>query len=149
MNKLGYRPGIGAMITNATRDKLLAGKKIIHGGWELPQGGLEDDESLIDCCFREISEEFGIERNKLKLISSTRGFIRYDIPDEFNNEWNGQDKKWFLMEFVGDESDIDLDNFETPEFSEFRWVSPDEILHDIVDFKKSSLRAAMLELGLI
>ena len=148
MNKFGYRPGIGAMIVNG-EGKVLAGKKIVHGGWELAQGGLDDDESLIDCCFREVWEEFGIARDKLRLISATKGFIRYDIPDEYNNEWNGADKKWFRLEFIGNADDINLTEFVTPEFSEFKWIKPSEILETIIDFKREALRAAFLELGIL
>jgi putative (di)nucleoside polyphosphate hydrolase len=148
LDKLGYRPGIGAIIINADK-KILMFKRIDGKGWQLPQGGLDDDESLQDCCFREVWEETGIAKGKLVLLSATRGFIRHDIPAELNNEWNGQDKKWFLLEFTGTDADIDLEAFDVPEFSAFKWMPAAGAIDEIVWFKKDMIAAAFEELGLL
>ncbi|MDR0363677.1 MAG: RNA pyrophosphohydrolase [Bacteroidales bacterium] len=149
MNRLEYRAGITAIIIN-NKEEILAGYKILFKGWELPQGGLDDNETTIDCCYREIWEEFGISKDKLELIAFTKGFIKYDIPEnKKGTEWfQGQMKKWYLLKFIGTENDINLNAFETPEFSELKWVKPVEMLDTVVDFKRESYRSAFDELGI-
>ena len=142
MEKLGYRVGAGAVIIN-TNKQILMFERIVDKGWQLPHGGLEDNESIIDCLFREVYEETGIKKDKLVLLSNTKEFIRHDVPD-----WHGQVQKWFLLEFTGTVDDINLNAFEQPVFSDFKWCSATEVIDAAIWFKKDMLRAVFAELGL-
>lgn len=51
--RVGYR---GIVIENG---KLLVSREEVSDYWMLPGGGLERDESLTECCVREIREETG------------------------------------------------------------------------------------------
>ena len=61
-------------------------------------------------------------------------------------QWT-QKKKWFAFEFLGKDSDINI-NTEEPEFSEWAWKSRDNLLSSIVPFKLDVYQRVFLELGL-
>jgi putative (di)nucleoside polyphosphate hydrolase len=135
VNLSEYRPGVGALIINKNKDILIFAR--VDGlGWQLPQGGLEPDEDIKDCLFREILEETGIDKENLALLAETKDFISYDIPAEYNCELHGQSRKWFLLEFAGTDADIKLDAFAAPEFSAFKWGSKSDVMDAVVWFKK-------------
>jgi putative (di)nucleoside polyphosphate hydrolase len=78
-------------------------------------------------------------------------WVTYDLPEHligvaFHGKYKGQRQKWFAMRFTGQESDIDLAAHE-PEFSEYRWVSLEELPGLIVPFKRETYRAVIAALG--
>jgi putative (di)nucleoside polyphosphate hydrolase len=63
-----------------------------------------------------------------------------DLPVEFlgsarHGRWRGQQQRWFLMLFRGQDSDIDIAT-ENPEFSQWQWVTTDRLIELIVPFKR-------------
>ena len=51
------------------------------------------------------------------------------------DRYRGQRQKWFIVEFLGDDKEINL-NTEKPEFIDWKWISPDDLPKVIVDFKR-------------
>ena len=43
-------------------------RKLVHNTWQLPGGGLEFNETIIECLHREIREETGLKVKILKLV---------------------------------------------------------------------------------
>ena len=80
--------------------------------------------------------------NNASLITSSSGWISYDIPAEtlktlpWGNEYKGQIQKWFLFRFTGVDEDINVET-ENPEFSNWQWINYNEINHNAVPFKKN------------
>ena len=66
--------------------------------------------------------------------------MTYDLPDEllgkvWGGRYRGQKQRWFLFRFQGRDADIDIAT-EHPEFSEWRWLTAEEMLSTIVPFKR-------------
>ena len=139
MKNLPYRLGIGVFLLNKDK-KLWVGKRIDNPGnyWQMPQGGIDSEESQIQACLRELKEEIGSDN--VKVIMESEEWLKYDLPDKLiGNVWKGkyrgQKQKWFACEFLGRDKDINIDYFK-PEFCAWKWISPKKILDVAVPFKK-------------
>ena len=78
-----YRENVGLCIVNEN-NLIFAGNRIKVAGikdgnfykksWQMPQGGVDsilDQEILTEGMFRELKEETGIDRDKVKIIKKT------------------------------------------------------------------------------
>ena len=106
----------------------------------MPQGGIDThlNETAFNAAKRELFEETSVKSTKL--IDETNNWLTYDIPKEilpsyWEGKYCGQRQKWFLMEFIGDDSEINTQT-EDPEFTEWQWLDSKEIIEKIVPFKK-------------
>lgn len=134
-----YRKGVGAVILNR-HNKVFLAKRINTRteAWQLPQGGIDNDENPNNAIYRELYEEIGTK--KLEMISEIDDWLSYDFPEDlqpklWNGKYKGQTQKWFLFRFIGDDNDIDL-NLHIPEFDEWKWVESSLVIDYVVDFKK-------------
>jgi len=137
--KLPYRPCVGIMILNK-KGEIFVAKRIdtMVEAWQMPQGGIDEGEDATETAFREMEEEIGT-RNA-DIISSHEGWLSYDLPDHligkvWKGKYRGQRMKWFLMQYLGQDSDINI-NTDHPEFSEWKWISIDDLVQSIVEFKR-------------
>ena len=136
-----YRKCVGMMILNANKE-ILVGRRLDHpsGYWQMPQGGIDDDENPKEAVWREMLEEIGT--NKAELIKISNQWINYDIPPEtlktlpWGHQYIGQTQKWFAFDFLGKDSDINVGT-DSPEFSEWKWSRMDLIVGSIVPFKRN------------
>lgn len=137
---LPYRPCVGIMLINR-QGRVFVGRRINSeesGGWQMPQGGIEDGEDPKTAAMRELKEEIGTD--KAEIIGQSSGWPTYDLPDHlvgkvWQGRYRGQKQKWFVMRFVGDDTDIKLDDHDHPEFSAYRWVPIDQLPELVVEFK--------------
>ena len=137
--KLPMRPGVGVIILN-NENKIFVGKRKDNpiDKWQMPQGGIDEGENYITAMKRELFEETSIER--IKILKEIDGFFEYELPDNligiiWRGRYRGQRQKWFIVKFLGDEKEINL-NTKNQEFIEWKWVVADELPNLIVDFKK-------------
>jgi len=108
--------------------------------WQMPQGGLDEGEEAQAGALRELEEETGIAPGKVEIIARHPVKLSYDLPDDmvgkmWKGKWRGQRQTWFLMRFLGEDGDVDIDTPE-PEFRAWKWADPAELPALIVPFKK-------------
>ncbi len=135
-----YRKCVGMMILNSNKE-ILVGRRLDHpsGYWQMPQGGIDDNENPEEAVWREMLEEIGT--NKAELIKISNQWINYDIPSEtlktlpWGDIYIGQTQKWFAFLFLGEDNDINVGT-DNPEFSEWKWSRMDSIVDSIVPFKR-------------
>ena len=136
---LPLRSGVGIILINEN-NKVFVARRIDNpkNFWQMPQGGVDDDEDYLSAAFRELKEETSIEN--VELVRELDVTTIYELPDYllgiiWRGKYKGQRQKWFLMKFLGKDADINL-NTKHPEFLEWKWVDLDEITDVVVNFKK-------------
>ncbi len=140
MTDLPYRPCVGVVLANAA-GRVFAGERIdTPGAWQMPQGGIDNGESPETAALRELEEETGVAAALVRVEAEHPDWIAYDLPDHligkvWGGNYRGQTQKWFLLRFLGQDSDVDITRHHK-EFARWRWSSPDEVLSDIVPFKR-------------
>jgi len=141
----GYRSGVGIVLLNK-HGMVFTGHR--HDGrrppWQMPQGGLLAGEAPEQAALRELAEEVGT--SKVDIIDSCPSWLRYDYPKGSSTPrarlFRGQEHKWFLMRFTGHDSDINIATAH-PEFSDWRWLRPNDVVERVVPFKRDVYRNIM------
>ncbi len=138
-----YRRCVGIMLLN--RDNLvLVAQRIdqVAEAWQMPQGGVEDDETPRQAALRELEEEIGTDR--AEIIAESEDWIPYDLPADladkvWHGQFRGQTQKWFAMRFLGRDEDINLATAE-PEFDDWKWTPVETLADVVVHFKRENYR---------
>jgi putative (di)nucleoside polyphosphate hydrolase len=133
-----YRPNVGIMIINRDH-KILAGEAFHYPGeWMLPQGGIDESESLLETMQRELLEETGLQIQQLRLIREHDEWLHYLFPKPQYKDgiyYDGQRQKWFLLEYHGPLPDADGQTEQ--EFSRFDWVSARWLIEQAPPFRRN------------
>ncbi len=137
----GYRANVGIVITNDKQQILLA-KRYQQDAWQLPQGGIDKNETELEALFRELDEEVGLSAEHVEVIAKTPKWLRYDLPDYHIRRKQkpiciGQKQVWFLLKLTGEESNIKLDTHSDIEFDDWEWVDYWHPIEEVIDFKKT------------
>ncbi|WP_320177310.1 RNA pyrophosphohydrolase [Roseovarius pacificus] len=150
--RLPYRPCVGVMLANA-EGRVFVGQRIDQDitAWQMPQGGIDPGEAPRDAALRELWEETGVPADLVTVETETEGWIPYELPHDivpriWKGRYKGQEQKWFLLRFHGRDSDVNIET-EHPEFSEWRWLDPAELIANIVPFKRTVYERVMAEFG--
>ena len=135
---LPLRNGVGVILLN-NQNKVFVAKRIDNSKnyWQMPQGGVDKDENYFEAAIRELKEETSIEN--VSLIKEIDQMTIYELPRSllgiiWKGKYKGQKQKWFLMKFIGNESEINL-NTKNPEFLDWKWINIDELTEVVVKFK--------------
>ncbi len=142
---LPYRPCVGIMLVNADNQVFVAKRNDNRtskwrDAWQMPQGGIDKGEDAQVAAFRELEEETGVAADSVKLIAQSKDEHFYELPAEllgklWKGKWRGQRQYWFLMRYLGEDKDINIDT-EIPEFSEWKWSKIDALADNVVPFKR-------------
>lgn len=142
MKDLPYRPAAGIMLVNA-EGKVFVGQRLDSTleAWQMPQGGIDPDEGAEAAALRELEEETGIPRHLVEIVARAPEDLDYDLPPDlvgklWKGRYRGQRQAWFLMRFLGTDSDVAIDTAH-PEFRAWKWAEPSELPDMIVPFKRA------------
>ena len=148
-NILPLRTGVGVIVLNKD-NKVFVGKRKDNpiDKWQMPQGGVDKGEELVDAMRRELKEETSIKN--IKIIKEIDGWLDYELPKNllgkiWKGRYRGQKQKWFIVKFLGEESEINITT-KRPEFIEWKWVERNQLPNIIVDFKKNVYERLVVEL---
>ncbi len=147
---LPYRSNVGIMLINDD-GHVFVGQRLDNNqnAWQMPQGGIDGDEDPQSAAYRELLEETGVEQENVKFLASSSKWLLYDLPEDlipklWDGKYRGQKQKWFLFQFLGSNEDINIST-EHPEFSNWKWIPKENLLEEIVPFKKSVYESVLRE----
>lgn len=138
---LPYRDCVGIALFNKERQVFVGERIDSPGAWQMPQGGVDEGESLEQAAFRELSEEAGTQEADIIRIHDKE--LTYDLPNHllgrlWNGKYRGQSQIWVAMEFTGVDDDINLHTHRYPEFRNWQWINLHEVPDFAVPFKKNT-----------
>tara|TARA_B100000787_G_scaffold123083_1_gene92599 strand:- start:650 stop:1120 length:471 start_codon:yes stop_codon:yes gene_type:complete len=147
----GYRPNVGIVILNK-HNQVLWAKRVDEDAWQFPQGGINEGENIEEAMYRELMEEVGLGPDHVKILGKTKDWLRYEVPKQWvrrdgASRYKGQKQIWFLLKFVGNDSDVLLTNSDKPEFDSWRWDDFWSPLKEVIDFKRKVYEKALNELS--
>lgn len=142
-----FRAGVGAVILNGDGMVLAFKRNEENGGWQLPQGGMQEGEEPLATLYREVREETGLLAETLQAIELAPLLRSYEYPPEKKRDNNrrGQTQTWFFFRFVGNENQITLGD--QKEFCAWRWMTITELIEQVVPFKAQVYKEIQLHLG--
>ena len=147
--KLPLRSGVGIIILNK-ENKIFVAKRIDNpkNFWQMPQGGTDGNEDFYTAALRELKEETSIV--SVKLIKEIEDKLTYILPDHligiiWKGKFKGQKQKWFIMKFVGNESEINIKT-KHPEFLDWKWIDLEDLTKIAVNFKLEVYRQIKSEI---
>ena len=148
--ELPLRIGVGVILLN-NENKVFVGKRIDNpkNFWQMPQGGVNQNENLLQAAKRELEEETSIK--SVKLVKEINEWLEYELPKNLlgkvlEGKYRGQKQKWFVMKFVGMEKEINVKT-KNPEFLDWKWIEFAKLSSIAVDFKVDLYKKLQKELN--
>jgi putative (di)nucleoside polyphosphate hydrolase len=151
---LPLRLGVGIILLNH-ENKVFVGKRIDNpkNSWQMPQGGVDQNENFFQAAKRELEEETSIK--SVELIKELDGWFKYDLPKYllgklWEGKYRGQKQKWFVMKFMGKTDEINVKTT-NPEFFDWKWIKLSELPNVAVEFKMNiykKIKAELISLSL-
>ena len=149
-SELPLRSGVGIVVLN-NDNKVFVARRIDNAKnfWQMPQGGVDKNENYYSAALRELKEETSII--SVKFIKEIEKKYTYILPDHligiiWKGRFKGQKQKWFVMRFVGSESEINI-NTKYPEFLDWKWVDFNDLPKIAVNFKLNVYKNLKQELS--
>ena len=146
---LPLRSGVGVVVLNQ-KNQIFVAKRIDNpkNFWQMPQGGVDEGESLYNAALRELKEETSIKT--VSLIKEIQGSLTYHLPNHllgiiWKGKYKGQKQKWFIVKFNGLENEIDIKT-KKPEFLEWKWINVENLTDRVVKFKLHVYRQIQKEI---
>jgi putative (di)nucleoside polyphosphate hydrolase len=140
-----FRAGV-VIVVRGTDDRLLAFERgDVRGQWQLPQGGLEMDETPLEAAWRELGEETGLGPNDVQAVAEFPEWVPYEYPAELRTAKGriGQTHRWFLFDALR------ADITPTPDEREFvawQWVTREWLIESVVDFRRAGYQLVLSSL---
>tara|TARA_A100000164_G_C21728119_1_gene686218 strand:+ start:255 stop:704 length:450 start_codon:yes stop_codon:yes gene_type:complete len=143
------RQGVGIILLNQN-NQVFVGKRKDNpiDKWQMPQGGIDLNETPLKAMRRELAEETSI--TKIKILKEIENWLEYELPPNllgkiWKGRYRGQRQKWFIARFTGEDNEINL-NTKYPEFIEWKWINYNLLSEVIVDFKREVYKKLKIEI---
>lgn len=153
ISSMPYRQGANAMVLNSEGEIFIVQKTSYKDSeWDLPGGGLEDDELPSEGVLRELEEELGSK--DFEVLAQSKSINQFEWPLEViergyskRNKWyRGQQKHQFLVKFSGNKNDIKL---QEEEIKKAKWVKPADLLaHFVFPGQAENAKSLIVEFSL-
>ena len=150
--QLPLRIGVGIILLNH-ENKVFVGKRIDNpkNFWQMPQGGINQNENFLQAAKRELEEETGIK--SVELVKELNEWLGYDLPENLlgkvlEGKYRGQKQKWFIMKFVGKDNEINVKT-KNPEFLDWKWIEVSKLPSIAVSFKVNLYKKLKKELNFL
>jgi putative (di)nucleoside polyphosphate hydrolase len=146
----GFRANIGIILIRDDGQVFFARRT--NGGWQFPQGGMREGETVEQALYRELREEIGLFEDDVEIAGRTREWLRYRLPARYVRRGRhplciGQRQQWFLLRLRRADASFDLVGSEQPEFDDWRWIDYWEPVREIIYFKRPVYVQALQELA--
>ena len=156
---LPYRPCAGTMVLNRAGRVFVghrsSGPEHIDAThvWQMPQGGIDENEDSYKAALRELYEETNIR--SVEKLGEIADWLAYDIPRDivgqaWGGKYRGQTQKWYALRFTGSDSEIDIAHpggGHAPEFIDWQWVEMSLLPGLVVPFKRGTYERVIAEFG--
>lgn len=140
-----FRANVGACVVDAAgRVLALRRKGVNEQAWQMPQGGIDDDESPRDAVLRELREETGLRPADVEIVAELPQWLVYELPPEYRRPkigW-GQAQKWFIFRAQA-HAHVRPDD---DEFDAFDWLPAPELLARVIAFRRPVYEAVLRSL---
>ena len=137
-SQLPLRKGVGIVLLN-NENKVFVAKRIDNpkNFWQMPQGGIDEGEDYYEAALRELKEETSVI--SVEHVKEIDKKLTYILPDHligiiWRGKFKGQIQKWFVMRFIGNDSEINI-NTKKPEFLDWKWIDLEDLPKIAVNFK--------------
>ena len=131
--------GVGVVVLNS-KNKVFVAKRKDNAvdKWQMPQGGVDQNEDLVTAMRRELDEETSIKN--ISILKTIDKWLEYELPKNlvgiiWKGKFRGQKPKCFIVKFLADDKEINIET-QKPEFIEWKWINVEDLPKVIVDFKK-------------
>ncbi|MFM8382745.1 MAG: NUDIX domain-containing protein, partial [Actinomycetota bacterium] len=103
-----FRAGVVLVVRRENGDLLAFERLDVPGAWQLPQGGLDENEEPLEAAWRELVEETGLGSDDVRPVPELEEWTAYEWPAEIRSKGKdgrhrrGQIQNWYLFGVVPD-----------------------------------------------
>jgi putative (di)nucleoside polyphosphate hydrolase len=152
-----FRAGVVIVVRHSDRRQVMAFERSDSpGSWQLPQGGLIDDEEPVEGAWRELLEETGLDDRHVVARAEYPDWVAYEWPKDYagkpraskpgdaaRGHRRGQVQKWFLFDVLTDDVQPVPDG---TEFVAWKWVDPAWLVEHVIDWRRDAYRRVLTTL---
>lgn len=146
MSTQEFRAGVALVVRRSDGKVLVCERSDNPGSWQLPQGGIDVGETPLQAAWRELEEEVGLAKSDVLLIGEVSDWFVYEWPDSIRRSSKhgerrrGQAMRWFVFRVLDEDScRVRVDG---EEFTNWKWMTVDDLVDDVVGFRRDSYRRA-------